>query len=382
MSDSGISLDRLYQDTSAGIRSTDDISFKLLGLVPLLSGASMLTLLLKDPIPPSRMPLLYGLSLFAALVTLGLFRWELRNIQTCKWLRERADCLEQSVALPPGLSPLQPLPGGPQGIGKTEAEKCVYAITVLSWLGMPWVLYPQACDSTGGLVYAGLAGGVALATLIIGLLPVTVPLVGARPGEGVALRRLALPLGLIVAGGVCINVSVFTQSQGAGIGKQAVGVLGALLALAVWTVYAVWNARRLAATPKFNSHEWSLLTGVATGLLSLLLVIPAFLLGGTSHAPAAHTPEAWGWFWAVSFAVAIGASVIGNGLWNAASRYLPLSLSGQLIVFETLFALLYGFLHEGRWPRGLETAAIVLMLAGVLWSVRLHRPAKAALAAA
>lgn len=232
----------------------------------------------------------------------------------------------------------------------------------------------------GNLIYyVGLAvsvqtSGVALASLIIGLLPVTVTLLGARPGQGVPLRRLAAPLCLIVAGGVCINVSVFTQSQGVGIAKQVVGLLGALLALAVWTVYAVWNARRLAATPKFTSHEWSLLTGIATGLLSLLLVVPAFLLGGKVHAPAPHTPEAWGWFWTVSFAVAIGASVIGNGLWNAASRYLPLSLSGQLIVFETLFALLYGFLHEGRWPGGLEAAAIVLMLAGVLWSVRLHRP--------
>jgi len=227
----------------------------------------------------------------------------------------------------------------------------------------------------GNLIYyVGLSisvqtSGVALASLIIGLLPVTVTLVGAKPGEGVPLRQLAAPLGLIVAGGVCINVSVFTQSHGVGVGKQVVGLLGALLALAVWTVYAVWNARRLAATPKFTSHEWSLLTGIATGLLSLLLVVPAFLLGGKVHAPAA-----WSWFWLVCFAVAIGASVIGNGLWNAASRFLPLSLSGQLIVFETLFALLYGFLHEGRWPRGLETAAIVLMLAGVLWSVRLHRP--------
>ncbi|USQ97081.1 DMT family transporter [Caulobacter sp. RL271] len=220
-----------------------------------------------------------------------------------------------------------------------------------------------------GLSVAVQTSGVALASLIIGLLPVTVTLMGAKRGKGVPLRQLALPLSLIVAGGVCINVSVFTQSQGVGIGKQVVGLLGALLALTVWTVYAVWNARRLAATPKFTSHEWSLLTGLATGLLSLLLVVPAFLLGGEVHAPAA-----WGWFWTVSFAVAIGASVIGNGLWNAASRYLPLSLSGQLIVFETLFALLYGFLHEGRWPRGLEAAAIALMLAGVMWSVRLHRP--------
>jgi drug/metabolite transporter (DMT)-like permease len=227
-----------------------------------------------------------------------------------------------------------------------------------------------------GLSVSVQSAGMALASLIIGLLPVTVTLLGARPGEGVALRHLAAPLALIVAGGVCINVSVFTDSHGVGLARQVVGVLGAGLALAMWTIYAVWNARRLAATTKFNSHEWSLLTGLATGLLSLVLVVPAFLLGGKVHAPAA-----WGGFWAVSFAVAIGASVIGNGLWNAASRLLPLSLSGQLIVFETLFALLYGFLHEGRWPRGLEAAAIVLMLAGVLWSVRLHQPPKEALAA-
>jgi drug/metabolite transporter (DMT)-like permease len=228
-----------------------------------------------------------------------------------------------------------------------------------------------------GLSVSVQSSGVALASLIIGLLPVTVTLVGAQPGEGVPLRHLAAPLALVVAGGVCINVSVFTEGHGVDIGRQVVGVLGATLALAMWTAYAVWNARRLAATPKFTSHEWSLLTGLVTGLLSLALVVPAFALGGKVHAPAA-----WGWFWLVSFAVAIGASVIGNGLWNAASRLLPLSLSGQLIVFETLFALLYGFLHERRWPRGLETAAIVLMLIGVLWSVRLHQPAKEALATA
>ncbi|MBO9709220.1 MAG: DMT family transporter [Caulobacter sp.] len=220
-----------------------------------------------------------------------------------------------------------------------------------------------------GLAVAVQTAGVALASLIIGLLPVTITLVGAKPGEGTPLRTLAAPLALIVAGGVCINVAVFATPSDVPVGKLVLGVLGATLALAVWTVYAVWNARRLAATPKFSSHEWSLLTGLATGMLSLVLVVPAFM-GGR----AAHGASAWGWFWIVSFAVAIGASVIGNGLWNNASRLLPLSLSGQLIVFETLFALLYGFLHEGRWPHLLEGAAIVLMLAGVLWSVRLHHP--------
>jgi drug/metabolite transporter (DMT)-like permease len=235
----------------------------------------------------------------------------------------------------------------------------------------------------GNLIYyVGLAvavqnAGVAAASLIIGLLPVTVTLVGARPGEGVPVRRLAAPLALLAAGVVCINVDVFRGGgEGVPVPRLILGVLGAVLALAVWTVYAVWNARRLAVTTNFNSHEWSLLTGVVTGALSLVLVIPAFALTGARHAL-----DAWGLFWGVSLAVALGASVIGNGLWNAASKLLPLSLSGQLIVFETLFALLYGFLHEGRWPRPLESAAIGLMLAGVLWSVSLHRPAASAPAA-
>ena len=162
-----------------------------------------------------------------------------------------------------------------------------------------------------------------LASLIIGLLPVTITLAGARRGEGTPLRMLAAPLALILAGGVCINVAVFTTPSDTPVGKLVLGVLGATLALAVWTAFAVWNARRLAATPKFSSHEWSLLTGLATGLLSLVLVVPAFLMDGPMGGEV-HPQAAWGWFWMVSFAVAIGASVIGNGLWNGASRLLPL----------------------------------------------------------
>ena len=55
-----------------------------------------------------------------------------------------------------------------------------------------------------------------------------------------------------------------------------------------------------------------------------------------------------------------------------ASRRAPVTLSGQLILFETLFALLYGFLYRAQGPRPLELAAIVLLVAGVTWSVHAH----------
>jgi len=77
------------------------------------------------------------LSLFAALVTLGLFRWELRNIQTCSWLRRRAELLE-NIVVTEAQVPKQPLP--PRGIGKTEAEKWVYSVTIITWLCIPFMV--------------------------------------------------------------------------------------------------------------------------------------------------------------------------------------------------------------------------------------------------
>ena len=58
---------------------------------------------------------------------------------------------------------------------------------------------------------------------------------------------------------------------------------------------------------------------------------------------------------------------------GAASRALPMALMGQMIVFETVFASLYGFLWEARWPSGLEAAALVLLLAGVVSCAAVHR---------
>ena len=109
--------------------------------------------------------------------------------------------------------------------------------------------------------------------------------------------------------------------------------------------------------------------GLALAALALLLAPLALLWSAPAH-------DASGWLrlLAVSGALALFASVIGNGFWNAASRRLPLSLSGQMIVFETLFAFLYGFIWEQRGPSLIELLAIALMITSVIWCVRAHRP--------
>jgi hypothetical protein len=139
MAGTGLSVDRVYAETCSNIRATDDISFKLMGIVPVLSGATLLTLFIKGPIPPENGRLVVALSLFAAMITLGLFRWELRNIQRCTWLLKRAEAMEEAMENNARKS-LPNLPPAPHGIGKTKAEKWVYSVTIFAWLSIPAVV--------------------------------------------------------------------------------------------------------------------------------------------------------------------------------------------------------------------------------------------------
>ncbi|PTB19955.1 EamA family transporter [Trinickia symbiotica] len=231
--------------------------------------------------------------------------------------------------------------------------------------------------------------GIGPTSLIVGVLPVTVTLAGRRDHGAVPLGRLIWPLALVMAGIVCINVDVFANAPAPTPDAQSVpgkllGLVCALGALASWTWFAVENARTLrrlnAHETKFDSNEWSVLLGILTGLFGAMLWFPASALtdgpGGIANAGAIAAAGAgdarWQIFWLLNLGLAVGASWLGNGLWNAAATRLPLTLSGQMIVFETLFALLYGFIYDSRLPRPLEAAAILLLLAGVVWAVRRH----------
>ncbi len=218
--------------------------------------------------------------------------------------------------------------------------------------------------------------GVAATSLIIGVLPISVTLIGHKDHGAVPLKQLKLPLLLVAAGIACINVDVFTHDSGNGMALpyKLLGVLCAAGALACWTWYSVDNARYLKRNPHFSSGEWSALYGVSSGLIALVIAVVAFALfhGEITGAAGAASGRDWGLFWMVNAVIALGASAIGNHLWNIASRKVPLTLSGQLILFETLFALLYGFIYKQQLPRTLEIAAMLLLVAGVMWSVRIH----------
>lgn len=218
------------------------------------------------------------------------------------------------------------------------------------------------------LAHAVQRGGMAMTSLVIGFLPVAVTWVGSRSAGAVPLRRLAPALVLGLAGVACIAWESLARVSNVPPGQRWLGFACAVGALASWSAYAVGNSRQLARLQGVSAHDWSLLTGVVTGAQALVLAVPAFVLADFVQ-PAA----VWWRFVGVSAGVALLASVLGNALWNQASRLLPLTLVGQMVVFETLFALLYGFLWEARWPTAWEWAAMVLVTSAVLSCISAHR---------
>ncbi|WP_157270794.1 DMT family transporter [Azohydromonas aeria] len=223
------------------------------------------------------------------------------------------------------------------------------------------------------------AGG-PLPTMIIGTLPVVIALVSNRRNawrDGkLPWGRLAPSLGLIGAGIAMVNQAELAHLRAdpaAAPGAYLVGALLAVAAVACWTWYPIRNADWLRAHPDRSPRTWATAQGLAT-LVPALLGYAAFLGWSAVHAdgdafslPFGPTPLR---FVALMFTIGLFASWLGTLCWNEASQRLPTAIAGQLIVFETLAALSYAFLLRGTAPPPATLAGVALLVAGVMWALR------------
>ncbi len=233
----------------------------------------------------------------------------------------------------------------------------------LAWLALAGNLFYYIL-----LASAVQMGGIAMTSLVVGFLPVAVTIIGSREAGAVPLRRLAPSLLLCVAGALCIGWQAVVMPGSTPVETRLAGFLCAVGALVSWTAFAIGNNHWLRRMGDIPAQDWNLLIGLATGLQALAFLPVLFWLGVGQHDAAA-----WGRFATVCIAVAFLASIVGNLLWNRMTRLLPLTMVGQMILFETGFALLYGFLWERRLPTGLESVAFLLVVGSVISCIAAHR---------
>lgn len=218
------------------------------------------------------------------------------------------------------------------------------------------------------LVLAITWAGTAVPALIIGTIPLWVMVLG-KP-EHLGWRQLWPGL-LCTAAGLALMVSVDLRHVSWGsttAGHYGWGIALALLSMLSWTAFALLNARWVRAHPEVDSAQWTNWLGVCTGLGAGCL----WLALGTPWTQLAALPGL-GLSLGVCVFTGVGSAWLASLLWTMASRRLSASLCGQLIVSETLFALIYSFVWDASWPLPVQWLAAILFVLGIVASVRAHR---------
>lgn len=218
--------------------------------------------------------------------------------------------------------------------------------------------------------------GAPIAGAFTAMIPILVALIGNQRaktnGHAVPWRRLCLPLLLVFVGMACLNGTEFVYLVGSGHVSSTnfwIGVLFAVIALLIWTWYPLSNAEWLIEHPKNSPQAWSTAQGLtllpcsAVGLVIWMSLTPP----ETLFAPHPML------FIGVALFLGIIGSWVGILFWNMMSQRLPPALSGQMIIFETIFAVIYAHIYRAELPTPLMTLGMILLLLGILGSLRVFR---------
>lgn len=232
------------------------------------------------------------------------------------------------------------------------------------------------------LVMSVKLSGAPIAGMLMCWIPVLVAVVSnlrnRKRGASVQWSRLAIPLMLIIAGMVVANWTEFhyaVHEQSSSPIEFWAGVGFAVLSLLLWTWYPIRNAEWLLANKKKGPKVWA----TAQGLSVLPFTLIAFF-AVSFHLHPDHVgilgPEPMK-FVLLMLIAGIVCSWVGAAFWNAMSERLPTALGGQLIVFETIFSVVYALLWRGAWPTFSMTVGMGMLLLGVLAALRVFRNVKA-----
>ncbi|MFL1501045.1 EamA/RhaT family transporter [Pseudomonas sp. S191] len=240
--------------------------------------------------------------------------------------------------------------------------------------GQCWLaaaLGASGCLAYGVCIAAGVMfGGPVLTPACVGMVPVLLALVGNARNKTVPWRRLAAPLLCLTVGLLLSNISSLHQPALSAVSWLA-GLFFSLSAVALWLGFSVVNQKHLTTLPAQATGLWTALMlvgagGTAACLLPVLYAFDLLQLPTLGFGlPQAGALYAW------SLIIAVMSTVAGAWAWNAATRRLPMVLSGQLIALESLFATLLGLWFHGRGPSVMEATGLAAVLVGVVLAVRI-----------
>ena len=209
-----------------------------------------------------------------------------------------------------------------------------------------------------------------LTAMIQGISPVVIAFYANWKTKEVSFKHLMLPSLLITIGLVIINIPYLEETPS--LTSYSIGLLFNLSALSAWSWFVFANSKFLNDHPDVKSNNWVNLIGLTTmiwviALSAILLSISDFRIEFTKY--LAFTDLLWK-FLVGSLVLGVISSWLAIFLWNKASLNLPVSLAGQLTIFQTIFGVTFIYIVNQSFPSLLEGFGIILMFLAIAYAIK------------
>jgi drug/metabolite transporter (DMT)-like permease len=214
-----------------------------------------------------------------------------------------------------------------------------------------------------------ICSGPALIAAFVGLVPLLQTVIGNLQSRRLRWKSIVIPMILIIAGLALLNMRALAAGPAAG--HPLSGLAFALGAVASWLSFSVINQKAVAKLAPATTQVWTCLMMIGAGIGALVL-LPLAVGAGKAlvrEPDLLNAPVLLFYAWALI--IAFSSSVLGAGAWNAATRRLPMVLSGQFVALESLFATVLGYAFLGQWPGLSEIIGMALVVLGAARSLHI-----------
>jgi drug/metabolite transporter (DMT)-like permease len=223
--------------------------------------------------------------------------------------------------------------------------------------------------------------GIALPALIVGALPVTMMIYANIKNKEFSFQRLLIPISLILIGIVALKYFQYSEEIASekNLTQMLIGAAWSLSALAIWTWFGVANANYLKTNFRISGYSWSIAIGVCC-LLQVLIIFPVLLFFNKETVMTSlQQPDVFYQLMIGGFILGAIVSWLATVWWNKISRHLPTTLAAQLLVFETISSLLYGYILDRTYPQPMILVCISIVLLGIVAGIHITVTSKKSL---
>jgi len=209
----------------------------------------------------------------------------------------------------------------------------------------------------------------AISALVLGVSPIAIAFYGNLRKKELDFSRLILPSLFILIGLIIINAPHLHMHETPA--NYLLGLFCSFLSLAAWSWYVVANSEFFKKYPDVQSCDWSTMIGVSTIFWVILCSTVTHLFFPTEFALEKYTfdNDSFSCFLIGSCILGLVCSWVGAYCWNRANHYLPVTLAGQLTIFETIFGVVFVYLVEQRMPPLMELVGMSCLIGAVLYGI-------------